>query len=59
MKKKLYIQPNTDFVRMANGEVVMAPIGEGLSGSGTAGSPAPARMGGNAGPAKNLDIRYI
>jgi len=57
MKKKLYIQPNTDFVRMAQGESIMRDLAGsgGMSEVGT----APARMGDNAGPVKHLDIRYI
>ncbi len=37
--KKLYIQPQTDLVRMANGEPLMEPIGGGLAGSGTMEQP--------------------
>lgn len=58
MKKKLYIQPNTDFVRMANGEPLMEAIGGGLPSSGSAGEPgkAPANIGG---PAKKINVMYI
>ena len=37
--KKLYIQPQTDLVRMANGEPVMDRFDGGLAGSGTMGQP--------------------
>jgi len=39
MEKKFYIQPQTDFARMANGEIVMAPIDGGLPSSGSASEP--------------------
>lgn len=47
--KKLYIQPQTDLVRMANGEPVMERIDGGLAGSGSIVEPgttgAPIRRG--------------
>lgn len=43
--KKLYIQPQTDLVRMANGEPVMERFDGGLAGSGGIAEPAPARRG--------------
>jgi len=58
MKKKLYIQPTTDFVRTANGEPLMTPIDGGLSGSPSAGQPAPNRIGSNA-PMHKINIMYI
>lgn len=44
--KKLYTQPQTDLVRMANGEPVMERFDGGLAGSGSMGEAgAPARRG--------------
>jgi len=54
MEKKFYIQPQTDLVRMANGQVVMAPIGGGLAGSPTAGE-----VGKNGAPVRKVNILYI
>ena len=46
--KKLYIQPQTDLVRMANGEPVMEPIGGGLAVSTPPVVGAPTRRGNSA-----------